>query len=67
VPGVRRKETVNKRSLRALAPVARNLFRANHSVMMKHAQMGLATYLARFEPAGSSGGQWATPTAGGRG
>ena len=59
--------TVNKRLLRVLAPVARNLFRANHSVMMKHAQVGLATYLTRFEPARSSGGQWATPAASGRG
>jgi hypothetical protein len=35
--------------------------------MMTHAQVGLATYLTRFEPAGSSGGQWVAPVASGRG
>ena len=40
--------TVNKRLLRVLAPVARSLFRANHSVMMRHGQAGLASYLTRI-------------------
>ena len=40
---------VNKRSLRRLAPIARPVFRGNHSIMMKHARRGLATYLAGVE------------------
>jgi hypothetical protein len=59
--------TVNKRLLRVLAPVARSLFRANYSVMMKHAQAGLARYLIRFEPLCPSVGPWASPAARGRG
>jgi hypothetical protein len=39
--------TVRKRSLRLLAPVARPLYRANHSIMMRHARTGLSSYLAR--------------------
>jgi hypothetical protein len=58
--------TVNKRLLRWLAPVARGLFRANHSVMMKHGQAGLATYLTRSTPVGPSDGRWASPAASGR-
>jgi hypothetical protein len=42
--------TVNKRLLRLLAPLARPLFRANHTVMMKHGQAGLAAYLNRSAP-----------------
>lgn len=37
---------VNKRLLRALAPVARPLFRANHAAMMWRGQRGLRSYLA---------------------
>jgi hypothetical protein len=45
---------VNKRSLRMLAPIARPVFRGNHSIMMKHARTGLATHLASLGfPAGA--------------
>jgi uncharacterized protein YndB with AHSA1/START domain len=37
-----------KRSLRVLAPVARPAFRANHTLMMRHGQAGLRTYLAGY-------------------
>jgi hypothetical protein len=40
--------TANKRSLRALAPVARSAFRANHYLMMRHGERGLRTYLAGY-------------------
>jgi Polyketide cyclase / dehydrase and lipid transport len=40
--------TANKRSLRALAPVARPAFRANHYLMMRHGERGLRTYLAGY-------------------
>jgi hypothetical protein len=40
--------TANKASLRALAPVARPAFRANHSLMMRHGERGLRTYLAGY-------------------
>lgn len=36
---------VNKRLLRALAPIARPLFRANHAVMMHRGQRGFREYL----------------------
>jgi hypothetical protein len=36
---------VGKRSLRILAPVARPLFRLNHTVMMRRGQKGLRAYL----------------------
>jgi hypothetical protein len=42
--------TVNKRLLRALAPIARSAFRGNHSIMMRHARDGLALYLSTFQP-----------------
>jgi hypothetical protein len=38
--------TVRKLSLRRLAFLARPFFRLNHSVMMRHWQRGLPTYLA---------------------
>jgi uncharacterized protein YndB with AHSA1/START domain len=36
----------NKRSLNVLAPVARPAFKANHTIMMRHGQAGLLTFLA---------------------
>ncbi|MGZ4143809.1 MAG: SRPBCC family protein [Actinomycetota bacterium] len=36
----------NKRSLNALAPVARPAFKANHTLMMRHGEAGLRTFLA---------------------
>jgi hypothetical protein len=36
---------VTKPLLRALAPVARPLFRANHALMMRRGQLGLRAYL----------------------
>jgi membrane-associated phospholipid phosphatase/uncharacterized protein YndB with AHSA1/START domain len=36
---------VGKRSLRLLAPLARPLFRANHTLMMRHGQKSLRAYL----------------------
>jgi hypothetical protein len=36
---------VGKRSLRLLAPLARSMFRANHTRMMRHGQKGLRAYL----------------------
>jgi hypothetical protein len=36
----------NKRSLNLLAPVARPAFKANHTLMMRHGQAGLRTFLA---------------------
>jgi hypothetical protein len=40
--------TANKRSLRALAPVARPAFKANHYLMMRNGERGLRTYLAGY-------------------
>jgi hypothetical protein len=40
--------TTTKRSLRALAPVARPAFKANHYLMMRHGERGLRTYLAGY-------------------
>jgi hypothetical protein len=40
--------TATKRSLRALAPVARPAFKANHYLMMRHGERGLRTYLAGY-------------------
>lgn len=37
---------VNKPLLRAFAPVARPLFRANHTVMMRRGQRGIRAYLS---------------------
>jgi hypothetical protein len=34
--------------LRKLAPIARPAFRANHSLMMRHGQSGLRTYVAGY-------------------
>ncbi|MFT7838046.1 polyketide cyclase [Saccharothrix sp. BKS2] len=39
---------VRKALLRALAPVARPVFRFNHALMMRSAERGLRTYLAGF-------------------
>lgn len=39
---------VGKRSLRTLAPVARPAFKANHTLMMRHGERGLRTFLAGF-------------------
>jgi polyketide cyclase/dehydrase/lipid transport protein len=36
----------NKRSLNVLAPMARPAFKANHTLMMRHGQAGLRTFLA---------------------
>jgi len=57
--------TVNKRLLRMLAPVARPLFRANHTLMMKHGRAGLAAYLARCRSDGPPGEQCASSAASG--
>jgi hypothetical protein len=38
--------TTNKRSLNLLAPVARPAFKANHTLMMRHGEAGLRTFLA---------------------
>jgi hypothetical protein len=43
---ISQKVVVHKRLLRALAPVARPLFRANHAAMMRRGQRGLRGYLA---------------------
>ena len=40
--------TATKRSLRALAPVARPAFKANHYLMMRHGERGLRTYLSGY-------------------
>ena len=40
--------TTTKGSLRALAPVARPAFKANHYLMMRHGERGLRTYLAGY-------------------
>lgn len=40
--------STNKRLLNVLAPVARPGFRANHSIMMRHGQAGLRTYMAGY-------------------
>jgi hypothetical protein len=40
--------TTHKKLLDVLAPVARPAFRANHSLMMRHGQAGLRTYLAGY-------------------
>jgi hypothetical protein len=40
--------TTNKRLLNVLAPVARPGFRANHTLMMRHGQAGLRTYMAGY-------------------
>ncbi|MCU1485732.1 MAG: hypothetical protein JWN67_2478 [Actinomycetia bacterium] len=37
-----------KALLRTLAPVARPAFKANHSLMMRHGQAGLRTYVAGY-------------------
>lgn len=42
---ISQKVVVHKRLLRALAPVARPLFRANHAAMMRRGQRGLRGYL----------------------
>jgi uncharacterized protein YndB with AHSA1/START domain len=36
----------NKRSLNLLAPIARPAFKGNHTLMMRHGEAGLRTYLA---------------------
>lgn len=41
---------VNKRLLRALAPVARPVFRLNHALMMHRGQRGLRRYLSEGYP-----------------
>lgn len=38
----------NKSMLNRLAPLARPAFKANHSLMMRHGENGLRTYLAGF-------------------
>jgi hypothetical protein len=38
--------TTNKRSLNLLAPIARPAFKANHTLMMRHGEAGLRTFLA---------------------
>jgi hypothetical protein len=38
----------NKELLRRLDPVARTAFRANHSLMMRHGERGLRTFLAGY-------------------
>jgi ribosome-associated toxin RatA of RatAB toxin-antitoxin module len=38
----------NKRLLDTLAPVARPAFKANHTLMMRHGQAGLRTYVAGY-------------------
>lgn len=38
----------NKRLLNVLAPVARPGFKANHTLMMRHGQAGLRTYMAGY-------------------
>ncbi len=38
----------HKKLLDVLAPVARPAFRANHSLMMRHGQAGLRTYMAGY-------------------
>ena len=38
----------HKKLLDVLAPVARPAFRANHSLMMRHGQSGLRTYMAGY-------------------
>lgn len=38
--------TTNKRSLNVMAPVARPAFKANHTLMMRHGEAGLRTFLA---------------------
>ena len=54
--------TARKALLRRLALIARPAFRANHTVMMRHGQHGLAVYLAGYEasrsaaPGADSGG-----------
>ncbi len=40
--------TTHKRLLNALAPVARPGFKANHTLMMRHGQAGLRTFMAGF-------------------
>lgn len=40
---------VNKRLLRALAPLARPLFRLNHALMMRRGRRGLRRHLAALE------------------
>lgn len=40
--------STNKRLLNVLAPVARPGFKFNHSLMMRHGQAGLRTYLAGY-------------------
>lgn len=45
---------VQKALLRALAPVARPLFKLNHRLMMMRGQRGLRTYLASGSGRGSS-------------
>lgn len=45
-----------KALLNALAPVARPGFRINHSLMMRHGQTGLRTYMAGYAPGSSSKG-----------
>ena len=44
----------NKRLLNVMAPVARPGFRANHTLMMRHGQAGLRTFMAGFERGASS-------------
>jgi hypothetical protein len=40
--------TTHKRLLNVMAPVARPGFKANHTVMMRHGQRGLRTYMAGY-------------------
>ena len=46
--------STNKRLLNVLAPLARPGFKANHTLMMRHGQAGLRTYLAGYRRGGAA-------------